>query len=162
MDWLNRLAPRERMLVLAAGLVLLVGLLYVFMIEPLAARLQRAQSRLDAERRLVDEMSASAREAAQLRAAMTLSLTQGQSVDSVLAQSLRDGGVPAPSAVVKQVDADRYSLTLSKAPLDGVLARIAQTHRLLGLDIERARLRRNETSGHADGELLLHRAEPAR
>ncbi|KMT64616.1 type II secretion system protein GspM [Catenovulum maritimum] len=115
-QWFESLAPRERQLVIAAGIVLVIGLFFQLVIGPLNENLSQAQSKLEKKQKLlkfVEEKTAVLKNSkSQTKRSVSGSLTQ------IVNNSARKSGIalarmqPQGASLQVQIDEIEFNALL--------------------------------------------------
>lgn len=155
-DYYRQLSLREQMLLILAALVLVVVGGYVGLVQPLLDRRAAATSQLAERRDLYAWMMQAAREARQFgpAAAAGAAGTIAPATPAAIEQSLRGRGL-SPMVVRLEPTPDGIDIDLKAAPLNAVVAWIAEAEGALGYDASDADLVRGPEPGTADVRLRL-------
>lgn len=153
--WLQGLNPRERALVLGAMVV--VGLIgaYVFVAEPLWARLVEQRERLESQRALLAWMQDSAAEVQRLRPSATAAETSTKAPYLVLDEAVRRTGLPAPARLEPR-GRDGTLAQFENVPFNRLIAMLADVERRGNLTVTEVSVTRRD-GGAVNASVSLSR-----
>jgi len=156
--WLQSLAPRERMIVLGGGVVLVAVLLYLLVIEPLTGARAEREARVAALEREIEWMRDAAAEIHALggTAADTAS---GADRPPYLAvdRALREAGLPRPSRL-EPAGSRGARVELDAVAFDRLVQVLSRLRAREGLRVERAVFER-VSPGRVDASINLERPQ---
>lgn len=154
LDAYNRLAPRERRLLLIAGAVMLVALLYLLVWEPIHLGREAAQRQLADARSVAQQLE---RAAVQFAGRPTAApVDRSRSLLSVVDQASRSATLgKAPSRIQPDGD-DVVRVWIEDVPAEALLRWMAELEARHGLQIGSADIERRE-GGRANARLQLAR-----
>ena len=155
-EWFNKLAPRERLIVLTAAAVLFVLLVHALVIGPYQEKRQALQ----------DELEQQQADLAWMRTAVTrlpvTGATQGSAqINGTLAnfvdQAVRQQGLSGQLSSMSPVGNDTIRMRLSAVDFNRLIAFIARIY-TSGLQIRDVRISSTGTPGLVDSNLVLFRS----
>lgn len=163
-QWWSGLEPRERK-TLTIGAVALAIILYVFVIWlPVHRDVERLESRVADQRSLLAWMQQATAEAHSLRAAGgndgQLVGIGNQALFSFVDQSAREAGLAEALRQVEPSSERRVRVTLQQAGFDTLADWLALLKTRHGIDVTAASIRRVESAGLVDAQLVLEAQEP--
>lgn len=156
--WLQSLAPRERVTILAGGGVLLIVVVYLAVIEPMAQAYTRREARVAALESEVDWMRNAAAELRALGGADPGGSSGGDRPPYLAAdRALREAGLPRPQQL-EPVGANGARVEIDGVAFDQLVQVLRRLGARDGLRIERARFQR-VAPGRVDASLELERPQ---
>lgn len=163
-QWWSGLEPRERRTLLVGGIALAI-ILYVFVIWLPAHRdTERLEARLADQRSLLAWMQQTGAEARALRAAGGGSGqvvgTGNQALFSFVDQSAREAGLAGALRQVEPSGEQRVRVTLQQADFDMLASWLVVLKTRHGVDVTAASIRRTETAGLVDAQLVVETPTP--
>lgn len=160
-DWFDSLAPRERTMVGAAAVVILLALVYVAAWSPLNSGIARLEHSVEEQRALKQWMQQSAAEANQLRSAAGAGgAADHRSLLAVVDQTSKQSQL-APA--VKRIEPDGQELvrvTLEQASFDDLVQWLGGLQRMSGVSVADVSIDRQADTGRVNARLTLKRAGP--
>lgn len=160
-DWWQALNTRERGLVLSAGFVALAGLLFVFLLEPLAKEQQLLDTRLRAEQSALSRIEDYASEAIKIRSRMDQG--QGRAADkskSMLSLLNQSASKHALQNKVKRIvpnGADKASVVFDEVVFDDFTAWLIDLQSNHGIIVDRITVDREREAGIVRANVNLKR-----
>lgn len=121
-QFLSGLGARERVLLIAGGIVLLLMLLYALAWRPMAERADRLRVTVNEQVMLHQWMQSAAAEVQRLRSARTASGTERQSLLSLADSTARQAGLGPAIRRVEPEGADRVRIVLEQAGFDDMVS----------------------------------------
>jgi len=164
----NRLAPRERKLVVAGAVVAVVALTYLVGIEPAMQRIARDRAALPALRVQAATVEALVRDVARLRQSATHVASEAALTRDDIAASLAASGVAADTWTVLDADdpSANWTVAFKQVPTDTLFAWLQRAPLTLRASAQTATLQRSTMStgrllsGKADGTVTLAPVKP--
>ena len=153
--WFEKLAPRERWLVLAAAAFAIFALVYGLGIQPLYAARGRAASEVEAQRRLLSDIEQVARRFGPQGAATGPVPANGESLVVVIDRSTRERGLGAYLKRNQPEGANGVRLRLENAPFDDLTTWLADTQTRHGLTAVSASFDPSGEPGRVNSNLVL-------
>lgn len=153
--WFAGLDARERFLVVAGTVLLLVLILYVMVWRPLGDRVERLEVRVAEETALVQWMQAAAAEAQRLRASGADTRGTRQSLLSLTDGSAREAGLGGAIRRIEPEGADRVRIVLEQAGFDTMTAWLERIVARHAVAIETATIERRAEPGTVNASLVL-------
>lgn len=158
--WFASLAPRERMMVIAAALLSVLTLGYVLAWEPLTRDVARLEQSVQEQRALKQWMEQAAVEARRLRAGGNGAAPVGEDAPSLL--SVTDETVRAAQlgAAVRRIEPEGDSIVrvvLEQAAFDDVMLWLGMLQRTHGIGVVDFAVDRQDEPGLVNARLTLQR-----
>lgn len=154
-DWLDGLAPRERVLVLFAGAFTLLALLWLLLVQPLLLQKARAEDRLREQQQLLAELSQlAARGGPQVRAPAAPG-TAGQSLVVLIDRTVRERGLAGFLRRNQPDGQDSIRLRLENVPFDQLVEWLADLQGRYGLAATSVTIDPASERGRVDTNLVL-------
>lgn len=158
-EWFDKLAPRERWLVLAAGVVMLLALVYALGLRPLYASRARAAADVEQKRQLLADMDQVASRYGPQGAGSGPSVQgNGDSLVVVIDRSTRDEGLGTYLKRNQPEGATGVRLRMENVPFDALAAWLATVQAKQGLGIVSATFDPAGEPGRVNSNLVLDRA----
>ena len=132
--WLQRLAPRERALVVSGMVVGALLLLYLLLVEPMWNALEQQREQLRSQTALLEWMETSAREVQQLRGGTRQVDKSDKAPYLLLDAAVRKSGLPAPARLEPR-GRDGAAAQFENVPFDRLVRMLADIERRGELDI---------------------------
>lgn len=157
--WLSSLAPRERLLVSAAALVVAAGAFFLFVWEPLHAGADELSQRIAGQRELASWLAAIETEAAALRRSAGAQDLKGRE-DSLLAvvdSSSRAAGLAQAVQRIQPEGSDQATVTIDGAGFNKMLFWLRALEHSYGVVVTSLAVTREETAGLVQARLTLKR-----
>jgi general secretion pathway protein M len=158
-EWFERLAPRERWLVLAAAVFAILALVYALGLQPLYAARGRAAAEVEAQRSLLGDIEQVARRYGPQGAAAAPIRTDGQangeSLVVVIDRSTREGGLGSYLKRNQPEGANGVRLRLENVPFDELTAWLVDTQVKHGLSADSASFDPSGEPGRVNSNLVL-------
>jgi len=163
-QWWSGLESRERRTLLIGGIALVV-ILYVFVIWlPVHRDVDQLQERLAAQRSLLAWMQQTGAEAQALRAAGgggdQVVGTGNQALFSFVDQSAREAGLASALRQIEPTGEQRVRVTLQQVEFDRLASWLVMLKSRHGVDTSAASIRRGDTDGLVDAQLVLETVAP--
>jgi general secretion pathway protein M len=155
--WSQR-APRERMVLGAAGIVMLAAAIFLLLIEPAAVGIPRLERQLPVMRTQAEQLDRLLAEVAGLKARPQSAVLPPAEARAALERSLEGAGLKA-SRIVPLADGD-LQLTFANASYVTWSTWLAGAERELGAKASVVTARATGTPGMADIEMSLRLARP--
>ena len=159
-EWIDRLAPRERWLVLAAAAFAIFALVYVLGLQPLYAARGRAAAEVEAQRSLLSDIEQVARrlgpQGAVTGPGQTNGQTNGESLVVVIDRSTRERGLGTYLKRNQPEGANGVRLRLENIPFDDLTAWLADTQTRHGLTAVSASFDPSGEPGRVNSNLVLN------
>lgn len=156
-EWLDKLAPRERVLVLAAAIFAGLALVYALGLQPLYAARGRAAAEVEERRNLLRDIEQVARRFGPQGAATTPVAATGESVVVVIDRSTRERGLGTYLKRNQPEGAGGVRLRLENAPFDDLTAWLADLQARHGLAAVSASFDPSGEPGRVNSNLELER-----
>ena len=159
--WFAALAPRERVMVIAAGAVLSLGLVYVVLWEGLAGGVDRLEQSVQEQRVLKQWMEQAAVQAQRLRGASAGGPAAGAGASSLL--SVADETVRAANLgpAVKRMEPEGETVVrvvLEQAAFDDMVLWLGVLQRSHGVSVADLSVDRQAQPGRVNARLTLNRS----
>jgi len=156
-EWLDKLAPRERVLVLAAAVFAGMALVYALGLQPLYAARGRAAAEVEAHRSLLRDIEQVARRFGPQGAASAPSTATGESLVVVIDRSTRERGLGPYLKRNQPEGASGVRLRLENAPFDELTGWLADVQARYGLAAVAASFDPSGEQGRVNSNLALER-----
>jgi len=155
--WLESLEPRERMMVAAGGVLLVLFLIYILVLSPLHSGYDSLRGTVDTQRTTAQWMQESAQTLKSLkrsggRAAQGLG---GRSLLSVADSTARAGGLGPALKRVEPEGSDSVRVWLDGASFDVVVKWLGTLSTIHGVNVETVTLERSGAAGRVNARLTL-------
>ncbi len=159
-EWFDRLAPRERWLVLAAGAVAVFALVVGLGLQPLYAARGRAAAEVEAKRTLLNDIEQVARRFGPQGAGASAVAPTGDSLVVVIDRSTRERGLGANLKRNQPEGAAGVRLRLENAPFDALAAWLVDVQSVNGLAITSASFDPTGEPGRVNSNVVLEHVGP--
>lgn len=156
-EWLDKLAPRERVLVLAAAVFAAFALVYALGLQPLYAARGRAAAEVEARRSLLSDIEQVARRFGPQGAATMPAASTGESLVVVIDRSTRERGLGTYLKRNQPEGASGVRLRLENAPFDELTGWLADVQSKHGLAAVSASFDPSGEPGRVNSNLVLER-----
>jgi general secretion pathway protein M len=159
--WFSSLAPRERLMVIAAAAVIGLALAYLSVWEPLASGIRHSEQGVQEQRALMQWMQQAAAEAKQLRG--SAGATAGDTGHSLLAVVDQTAKQSQLGSAVKRIQPDGQDLvrvSLEQASFDDVVLWLGNLHRANRVKVVDASIDRQSQAGLVNARITLKKASP--
>ncbi len=156
-EWFNTLAPRERLMVSLAAVVVVLALLYAAAWSPLSSSVTRLQQSVEDRQSLKQWMQRSAAEVTQLRHGATAGADH-RSLLAVVDQTSKQSQL-APA--VKRIEPDGQELvrvSLEQASFDEMVNWLGGLQHNFGVSVADVSIDRQSDSGRVNVRLTLKRS----
>lgn len=157
-DWLDGLAPRERVLVLFTGAFTLAALLWLLLVQPLLLQKTRAEERLQEQQQLLAELSQLAARGGPQARAPAADGTAGQSLVVLIDRSVRERGLAGFLRRNQPDGQDSIRLRLENVPFDQLVEWLADLQTRYGLAAISVTIDPASERGRVDTNLVLAQA----
>jgi general secretion pathway protein M len=154
-EWFDKLAPRERWLVLAAVVFAVVALVYALGLAPLYASRARAATQVDEQRSLLGDIEQVARRFGPQGASANPVAANGESLVVLIDRSTRERGLGTYLKRNQPEGANGVRLRLENAPFDDLTAWLADTQVRHGLTAVSASFDPSGEPGRVNSNLVL-------
>jgi general secretion pathway protein M len=156
-EWLDKLAPRERLLVLAAAVFAGVALVYALGLQPLYAARGRAAAEVEARRNLLADIEQVARRFGPQSLGAVPAASTGESLVVVIDRSTRESGLGPYLKRNQPEGASGVRLRLENAPFDQLTGWLAEIQARHGLAAISASFDPSGEPGRVNSNLVLER-----
>jgi len=156
-EWLDKLAPRERLLVLAAAIFAGIALVYALGLQPLYAARGRAAAEVEARRSLLSDIEQVARRFGPQGAGTAPTMATGESLVVVIDRSTRERGLGSYLKRNQPEGAAGVRLRLENAPFDELTSWLADVQSRHGLAAVAASFDPSGEPGRVNSNLVLER-----
>lgn len=157
--WFNSLVPRERMLVLAAGIVTLVGLFFLLVWEPLVTANENLEQRVISAQEMNNWLAGVAVEADDLRNSGRQTRLKGQneSLLSLVDQTSRAAGLGEAVRRIQPEGDNQAQVSLEQAGFNKMLFWLNDLEKTYGIRASALTLTRDEKPGQVQVRMTLTR-----
>lgn len=159
-EWFNSLVPRERLLVIAAGVVTVAGLFFLLVWEPLVTANDNLQQQVISAQELNNWLADVGGEVTQLRQAGRQNSIKGQS-QSLLAlvdQTSRTAGLKDAVRRIQPEGNDQAVVTLEEAGFNQMLFWLSEMEKHYGIRTTALTITQGEKVGKVQARLTLKRS----
>lgn len=157
--WLDNLAPRERLLVIAGAVAAVLLLLWGALLVPLYGAADSAAARVESKRNLVTFLTSAT---AELRAAGNVpeqaGFDPGQSLVVVVARSAARAGLDKTLTRNQPVGEDGVRVRFENVAFDNLARWLAELNAAAGLAIDSASFDRTRDPGRVNASLVLRQS----
>lgn len=158
-EWFDKLAPRERWLLLAAAAFAVVALIYALGLRPLYATRARAAADVEQKRQLLADLDqVASRYGPQGGSAPAAAQGTGESLIVLIDRSTRDGGLGAYLKRNQPEGATGVRLRMENVPFDALATWLSTVQARHGLGIVSATFDPAGEPGRVNSNLVLDRA----
>jgi len=154
-DFIARLNERERLLLLLAGGLVLLLLIYVLAWRPLDQNLESMGRLVSQQQADLEWMQVSAMKVKQLRSQNTVKRGRQQSLLSLVDQTVRRSGLAQALKRVEPEGADKVTVRLEQAGFDAVVGWLENLQQTNGVMIQTISVDRQERDGMVNARLTL-------
>ena len=156
--WFEQLAPRERLLVATAGILVIIALIISLGVRPMLNQSKRGQQLVEDKRQLLGELrDVAARFGPQRGGAQTPVQGGGQSLVLVIDQTTRSSGLAQYLKRNQPDGADSIRLRFENAPFDTMVAWLDGLQSRHGMTITSANIDTAADAGRVNCNLTLAR-----
>ncbi len=154
--WLDRLEPRQRLLVIVGAVALSVLLLWLLAIQPLFDRLHTLERTVAAQKETLRWMQEAAIEIQQLRSqGSRAGDLGGRSLLAVVDQSARAAGLGPGIRRVEPDGESRVRVRMEGVAFDALMRWLAELHRRYGVRVTSVSIDRESSPGRVNVRLTL-------
>lgn len=156
--WFDQLAPRERMILAAGGVVALILILYTLVWAPLVRDVERLEASLEEQTRAAAWMRRAAREVAILnRGGSSASASDGRPLLTLVEQTARNAGLGAALNRVEPQGSGTAGVWLQNAAFDDLINWLGSIDAELGVRVDSLVADPQDTPGRVNVRLVLSR-----
>lgn len=158
-QWFNSLVPRERMLVIAAGIVTLAGLFFLMVWEPLVTANENLEQQVISAQELNNWLADVELEAQDLRSSGARNTQKGtnQSLLSVVDQTSRTAGLGEAVRRIQPEGDNQAQVSLEEADFNQMLFWLSELEKDYGVRATALTLTRGEKIGQVQVRMTLTR-----
>jgi general secretion pathway protein M len=158
-NWYYGLQQRERQLVLAASVVIVVTLLYLAIWEPIHNGLEEQRQKYQSQVEILEWMQTAATEARSLKASTVSSRRSGNSqpVTLLVEQSAATAGLKPYMSKLESTSDKGARVTLDAASFDQMLLWLNTLQTQYGITVSSANLDRDDKPGAVNARMTLNR-----
>lgn len=159
-DWLEKLEPRERLMLFAGAVLLGLLLLYVLVLAPLRSGYHALQESVAEQRETVVWMQGSAQTIQRLSSSSGAAVKGlgGRSLLAVTDSTARAGGLGPALKRVEPEGSNSVRVWLEGAPFDVLIKWLGTLSTQHGVDADTVTLERIEAAGLVNARLMLEAA----
>ncbi|MDT0636197.1 type II secretion system protein M [Spectribacter hydrogenoxidans] len=159
-QWLNSLAPRERLLVLGAGLVVLGAVFFLAVWEPLYQGSADLETEIERDRELAGWVAGLKDEAQRLRQQASRQSIQGRddSLLSVIDQTSRERDLGNSIQRIQPEGDDQAAVTVNNADFNTLLQWLRELQQRYGVTVEALTVSRSDDSDGIEARMTLQRS----
>jgi len=156
--WFQQLAPRERLLVLTAGVVILIALIIVIAIRPVVNGQALAEQRIDEKMEILQDLErVGARFGPVSGTASTSATGSNQSLVVLVDRTTRNHGLGTYLKRNQPDGASKIRLRFENVPFDGMVGWLAQLQSEFALFTVSASIDNAQENGRVNCNLVLAR-----
>lgn len=157
-EWLDSLAPRERTLVLAAAVVVGIGLLDLVIWEPLARAHERREQGLVTARALASKLEALSADAARAQGNGGGGAGRGMSLLAAVDQASKSGTLSKPPTRLQPEGDGEVKVWIEGTGFESVVRWIAELESRYGITVQTVDIEKESTPGQVNARLSLVRS----
>lgn len=154
-QWLDKLAPRERWLVMAGGLFAVAALIYALGIRPLYQARDAAAKRVTEQRQLLSDIEQVARRFGPQAGPAAQAQASNESVIVLVDRSTRERGLSSYLKRNQPEGSDGVRLRMENAPFDELLLWLSEVQSGQGLAAVSASFDPTSEPGRVNANLVL-------
>lgn len=160
-QWLNSLAPRERLLVLGAGLVVLGAVFFLAIWEPLYQGSAELEDEIQRDRELAAWVAGLKDEAQRLRQQASRQSIQGRddSLLSVIDQTSRASDLGNSIQRIQPEGDDQAAVTISNADFNSLLQWLRELQQRYGVTVAALTVSRADQGNSIEARMTLQRPD---
>lgn len=158
LEYFNQLKPRERIMVSAAAVAVVVAMLYSFLLEPFTAKVEQLENRIAGQQRDVQWMKQAAVEVAQLKSAQataTSNMRAGQSLLAVIDKTSKRIKLAEDMKRVEPDGTNHVRVWLESAPFDQLARWITVLQSSYKLQVESAVIDKTDSQGKVNARIVF-------
>jgi general secretion pathway protein M len=160
-EWLEKLEPRERLVLAVGAAVSLVLVLYAGLWYPVQSQIERLERSVAEQSATVEWMKVAAREVEQLRSSSVARRAgDGGPLLTLVEQSARRAGLGTALSRVEPQGATQVRVWLEAAPFDAMIGWLGQVRESQGVEVESVVLDPQQEPGLVNARLVLQRGGP--
>lgn len=157
-NWFEQLSSRERLMVSAAGLLIVFAVIYLAGFRPLLTSAARNAEIVAEQQALLDELSQLAARRGPQRGAATAGAGGDQSLVLVVDRTTRNKGLASYLKRNQPDGADTIRLRFEDAPFDNLLSWLVEMQSSYGVGAISANIDSSRSPGRVNCNLVLSRA----
>ena len=158
-EWLNTLEQRERQIVIAGAISLVIILFYLIIWEPITSKQEQQQLQYDAQRQLYSWMKNASSEIQQLSSANgnSISRFRNQSISSLADRSATTSGV---KTFIEKIDQSKkgVKVRLKSANFDLIVTWLTDLENKYGIIATKVKVEKTKINGAVDAQITLERS----
>jgi general secretion pathway protein M len=159
-QWFEQLAPRERLILGAGAVIVLILVLYAVIWSPLVHDVERLEASLEEQSRSAAWMRQAAREVSTLnRGASGGSASDGRPLLTLVEQTARTAGLGAALNRVEPQGSGTAGVWLQNAAFDDLINWLGQIDAELGVRVDSMVADPQDTPGRVNVRLVLSRGD---
>jgi len=161
-DWLAKLDPRERALVVGGAAALVILFVYLLILQPLYSGYAQRKAGVSAQQETVQWMLQSAHQVKQLKqgAPAAAKALSGRSLLSVADSSARAAGLGDALKRVEPEGSDSVRVWLDGVSFDSLAAWLGDLNTRNGIDVSTITIERQAAAGRVNARLTLQAPKP--
>lgn len=157
-NWFLSLAPRERVMVAAAAIAILVALFYTAVWQPLHRGAVDYEQRIERQRELAVHVATLGAQAAQLRARSQGNFRgQNDSLLAIIDRSSREAGVRGAIQRIQPEGPNKAAVTMTGGSFNALIQWLRQLQQSYGITISALNVVRGESNGRIEARMTLER-----
>jgi len=154
-EWLEGLAPRERLFVVAGGIAVIIILFWGLVLAPLSSKVNQLSVRVEEKRSTLSWMSVAATEIASAGEVAAGAGDPDQSLVVVIDRTARQSGLGQAITRNQPVGEDGIRVRMESAAFDTVAVWLGQLQSAYGLSLESATFERGSVNGTVTASITL-------
>ena len=160
-DWYNKLEPRERKFLMAAGIVLVIAFVYFILWQPVVKKVNRLEKSTVEQQKLVTWMKTTAIEVKQLRRASgpVVNIPKGRSLLGVIDKTTKMRKLDTAVKRVKPEGDSKARVWLEGADFNTIIRWVEELQRQQGVKVVNAVVDRTKELGKVDARIVFDSSE---
>lgn len=157
--WYNSLPQRERIIVIAASIFIVITLFYLIVWEPIFQGLEKQQQQYKSQQSIVSWMQEASAEVKILKRSGARTITSNnQPVSLIIEQSAKISGLQNSLGKLESSGKEGARVTLDAASFNQMLVWLNNLEKQHGVTVTSASIERNEKSGTVNARLSFSRS----
>jgi len=156
-DWLMAREPRERILVIACAAVLLAGLFFLLVWEPIVDGQAQAEKRVAAKQALLQKIQQAGDQLNRARANGSPTQSRG-SLLTIVDRTMREAGLTESRKNLTPDGTNKVRVQFDDAPFNTLVTWLSQLSNRHQIDVNNVVIDRQSRAGAVDVRLILERS----
>lgn len=157
-EWFETLQERERLIIIAAGVLLVPLLLYLLLWEPLSKSISNLQTSINAAEGQVRWMQAASLEVKDLRKSGNAPQASGGSMINSVESSANGAGLRSAIQRMEPQGSNKISLEMRDADFDALILWLGQLEKKFGINASQFNATPSRNPGRVDARISLERS----